>query len=198
MYDGLRNILAAWREILHISAWTGLSLGALAGLAALFYFVPLARKLAVAGAITVLVGWFGLIHGDAVGRADVQMQWNDAKAAALSLTSRIQRLGWRDDATSLLACGDLLLHTAEYEGMPLAILEAMAVGLPCAVSDSLRRELPFLDATNSITPDKIPSDPILLQRLGQSARALAVKSFSTAKMSTSYQKLYLQLMKKKD
>jgi hypothetical protein len=83
MYDGLRNILAAWREILHISAWTGLSLGALAGLAALFYFVPLARKLAVAGAITVLVGWFGLIHGDAVGRADVQMQWNDAKAAAL-------------------------------------------------------------------------------------------------------------------
>jgi hypothetical protein len=74
----------------------------------------------------------------------------------------------------------------------------MAVGLPCAVSDSLRRELPFLDATNSITPDKIPSDPILLQRLGQSARALAVKSFSTAKMSTSYQELYLQLMKKKD
>jgi glycosyltransferase involved in cell wall biosynthesis len=122
----------------------------------------------------------------------------DAKATALNLTSRIQRLGWRDDATSLLACGDLLLHTAEYEGMPLAILEAMAVGLPCAVSDSLRRELPFLDATNSITPDKIPSDPILLQRLGQSARALAVKSFSTAKMSTSYQELYLQLMKKKD
>lgn len=82
MFEGISTAVAAWREILHISEWTGLSLGALAGLGALFYFVPLARKLAVAAAITVVVGWGGLIHGEATGRADLQKQWDQAKATA--------------------------------------------------------------------------------------------------------------------
>lgn len=82
MFELVSNAFGAWREILHVSEWTGLSVGALAGLGALFYFVPLARKLAIAAAVTVLVGWGGMIHGDAVGRADLQKQWDAAKAAA--------------------------------------------------------------------------------------------------------------------
>lgn len=76
-------IFASYREILRVSEWTGLSIGLLAGLAALFWFVPLARKIAVLIAINVLIAWFCLMHGDAVGRADVSAQWNDARAAAL-------------------------------------------------------------------------------------------------------------------
>jgi hypothetical protein len=68
------ELFSAWREVLHLSEWTGLG--------ALVYFVPLARKLAIAGAVLVLVGWAGLVHGDAVGRADLQKQWDDSKAAA--------------------------------------------------------------------------------------------------------------------
>lgn len=84
MFEGIREGLSAWREIVHVSEWTGLSLGALAGLGALIYFVPLARKLAIAAAITVLVGWACLIHGDATGRADVEAQWADARKAAIA------------------------------------------------------------------------------------------------------------------
>lgn len=82
MFEGIRGALAAWREVLHISEWSGLSIGALAGLGALFYFVPLARKLAVVIAINVLIAWACLIHGDQVGRADLQKQWDEARVEA--------------------------------------------------------------------------------------------------------------------
>jgi hypothetical protein len=82
MFEWLQSALAAWRTIVHISEWSGLSIGALAAGAALVYLVPPARKLVIIGAITVLVGWVCLIHGDKVGRADLQKQWDDAKAAA--------------------------------------------------------------------------------------------------------------------
>ena len=83
MFEGLQDIAAAWRTIAHLSEWTGLSVGALAGLAALAYFVPLARRIAIAAGLSVAIAWAALMHGDAVGRADVQKQWDDAKAAAV-------------------------------------------------------------------------------------------------------------------
>ncbi|NEU94829.1 hypothetical protein [Bradyrhizobium uaiense] len=70
MFSALEAIGAAWRTVAHISAWSGLSLGALAACGALFYFDPLARRVAIAGAGVVLVGWVCLIHGHSVGAAD--------------------------------------------------------------------------------------------------------------------------------
>jgi glycosyltransferase involved in cell wall biosynthesis len=39
------------------------------------------------------------------------------------------------DLPDLYACADYYLMTSEYEGLPLTLLEAMASGLPCIVSD---------------------------------------------------------------
>lgn len=84
MYEWVLSLGAAWRTVVHISEWSGLSIGALAAGAALFvYGPPIGRKLLIAGAVTVVVGWVCLIHGDQVGRADLQKQWDDAKAAAV-------------------------------------------------------------------------------------------------------------------
>lgn len=47
-------------------------------------------------------------------------------------------LGYVDhekDAPELYACSDYYIMTSKYEGMPLTLLEAMASGLPCIVSD---------------------------------------------------------------
>lgn len=84
MFEGLQDIVAAWRTIVHISEWSGLSIGALAAGAALFVYVPVMRRLVIRGAVLVLVGWVCLIHGDRVGRADVEAQWKDARAAAIA------------------------------------------------------------------------------------------------------------------
>jgi glycosyltransferase involved in cell wall biosynthesis len=39
------------------------------------------------------------------------------------------------DLPDLYACADYYLMTSKYEGLPLTLLEAMASGLPCIVSD---------------------------------------------------------------
>jgi glycosyltransferase involved in cell wall biosynthesis len=47
-------------------------------------------------------------------------------------------LGWvsEDDMPSLYNAADIFLHTAEYEGFGLPVLEAMACGVPVVVSKS--------------------------------------------------------------
>jgi glycosyltransferase involved in cell wall biosynthesis len=129
-----------------------------------------------------------------IGDGPLAAEW-DTRAAALGIGSRAQRLGWREDVAPLLASGDLLLHTAEYEGMPLAILEAMAAGLPCAVSESLHREMPFLDESNSfrVSDDswiELLQDRTELSRRAVAARNLAMTRFSTDAMAMAYEQLY--------
>ncbi len=130
-----------------------------------------------------------------IGDGPLAAEW-DARAASLGLGARAQRLGWRDDVTPLLGSGDLLLHTAEYEGLPLAILEAMAAGLPCAVSESLYREMPFLNDSNSICASDeaaliaLLRDPTELARRAKAAAALAAANYSTCAMAEAYEALY--------
>jgi len=130
-----------------------------------------------------------------IGDGPLATEW-DAHAAALGIASRVQRLGWREDVTGLLASGDLLLHTAEYEGMPLAILEAMAAGLPCAISEGLHKELPFLDEGNSVRVSddnaliEVLRDHAELSRRGSAAAKLASARFSTESMAIAYEELY--------
>jgi len=133
-----------------------------------------------------------------IGDGPLAGEW-DTRAAALGIGAQAQRLGWREEVTPLLASGDLLLHTAEYEGMPLAILEAMAAGLPCAVSETLHREMPFLDDTNSIRLSEdhagieVLRDRAELARRANAARALASTRFSTDAMAAEYERLYQKL-----
>jgi glycosyltransferase involved in cell wall biosynthesis len=130
-----------------------------------------------------------------IGDGPLAAEW-DTRAAALGLTSRAQRLGWREDVGTLLGSGDLLLHTAEYEGLPLAILEAMAAGVPCAVSESLYREMPFLDDSNSICASDEPAliaalrEPASLTRRANAAATLAAAKYSTQAMAEAYEGLY--------
>jgi len=74
----IHALAQAWREILRVSEWTGLSLGALAGLAAVFYFDPALRKLAVRGAIAIAVAYVLALYAYHVGGADKQAEWTAA------------------------------------------------------------------------------------------------------------------------
>jgi len=56
-------------------------------------------------------------------------------AAALGVADRVRFLGWRDDVPRLLAAADLFVSPSRSEAFPLAVIEAMASGLPVVVSD---------------------------------------------------------------
>ncbi|WP_353930097.1 glycosyltransferase family 4 protein [Okeanomitos corallinicola TIOX110] len=55
----------------------------------------------------------------------------------------IQRLGWQNDVTPYLAAADGFFHPAAFEGLPFALLEAMAWRLPCLITSNLANELKF-------------------------------------------------------
>lgn len=44
-------------------------------------------------------------------------------------------VNYEEDLPDLYACSDYYIMTSKYEGLPLTLLEAMASGLPCIVSD---------------------------------------------------------------
>jgi glycosyltransferase involved in cell wall biosynthesis len=124
----------------------------------------------------------------------------DAWVEARHLGPTIQRQPWRNDVPALLLAADVFLHAAEFEGLPLAILEAMSAALPCALSAAALREMPFLDAQNSVTIDDDASwAEALAQRerrhaLGHAGRLLVEEEFSCSKMAERYETLYCEAL----
>lgn len=69
-----------------------------------------------------------------VGDGDLKDEM-ESYIAEHNLTGSVNLLGWRDDVPSILKASDIFVLPSLWEGMPLAILEAMATGLPCVVSN---------------------------------------------------------------
>jgi glycosyltransferase involved in cell wall biosynthesis len=135
-----------------------------------------------------------------VGDGKLAPEW-DRWVAQRQLGNVIHRLPWRENVRDVLFAADAFLHVAEYEGLPLAILEALSAGLPCAISPNLLREMPFLNETNSVAIDEkgawaeILTDPAELAMRGKRARQLAGEQFSFDIMAARYETLYNALEK---
>ena len=58
----------------------------------------------------------------------------EARATRLDVGERVLFTGWRDDPWACLGAADLFLLPSRAEGLPLALLEAMAVGVPAVAT----------------------------------------------------------------
>jgi glycosyltransferase involved in cell wall biosynthesis len=137
-----------------------------------------------------------------VGDGRLATEW-DRWVAERRLGNVIQRLPWRSNVRDVLFAADAFLHVAEFEGLPLAILEALSAGLPCAISPNLLREMPFLNGTNSVAIDdagewaRTLGDPTELALRGKNARRLAEEQFSFDMMAARYEALYRDAIARK-
>ncbi len=75
-------------------------------------------------------GWRCLILGGGPLERDLQEQM-----VALGLSQRVQFLGHVSDVRPYLKGADVFVLSSEKEGLPLALLEAMAAGVPAVVTD---------------------------------------------------------------
>jgi len=136
-----------------------------------------------------------------VGDGDLTADW-DLWVEANRLTDVIRRVTWQPDVQPFLCAADVFLHVAEYEGLPLALLEAMSAGLPCAVKENLLAEMPFLNPGNSISIGEDDSwlaalmDQNSLSSLGAAARKVVEEKFTHSRMAEAYEPLYRSLLPK--
>ncbi len=58
-----------------------------------------------------------------------------AQAAELGLTERVRFAGWQPDMAAVLPAADVFCLSSLWEGLPYALLDAMAVGVPIVATD---------------------------------------------------------------
>jgi glycosyltransferase involved in cell wall biosynthesis len=90
--------------------------------------------------------------------------------------ANVEVLGFRDDVAALLGSADLLVNPSHSEGSSLVVLEAMAAGVPCLVSDiPVLREIVRDGRTGAIFPC---GDAVRLAEAIETLRQDAVKRAS--------------------
>lgn len=142
-----------------------------------------------------------LIVGDGPERARLEALIGD-----LGLGSRVQLTGTRDDVPELLAAFDLFALPSRNEGVSIAILEAMANGLPVVatrvggnpevVRDGETGQLVAVGdvAALSAAFARYRDDPELRRRHGEAGRLLQQAEFSRAGMVERYRRLYDEVL----
>lgn len=122
------------------------------------------------------------------------------------LAGRFEFLGFRDDAVRLMGAFDLYVSSSSSEGLPLATLEAMGMGLPVVLTAcGGPAEIVSHGTTGLLVPPRDPealaagivelaSDQDEARRLGECGRIDVRSRFSISAMVDGYSALYNELI----
>lgn len=130
-----------------------------------------------------------------------QVESLQSLAAELGIAERIAFLGWqsREELAKWYHQSNLFLFPSRHEGMPNAVLEAMAGGLPVIATRIAGNEELVLDGgTGLLVPTesvdnlrealrKLLSNPTLRQRMGTASRQRVEQNYTWQKTAEAYQ-----------
>jgi glycosyltransferase involved in cell wall biosynthesis len=160
------------------------------------FIVPLMKRLPE----SVRLVWVG------DGRLRAALEQELAKHG---LGNRVVLDGWRDDASARLAGFDAFFLPSFYEGLPLALLEAMAMGLPVVASRVDGYADAVEDGNSGLLCDVndcdswekairgLVSDRALRVALGNAARQRYLNEFSVRAMAERTLEVYESVLKSK-
>jgi glycosyltransferase involved in cell wall biosynthesis len=124
------------------------------------------------------------------------------KAAQLGLADRIVFAGYVADTREVYAAADFLLMPSRFEGLPMTLLEAMAMNLPVVASklDGIAEVItdgedgllaaPGDAAAFTERLTRLLESPGLSAQLGTAARAKIEARFSVERMTTAVESIY--------
>lgn len=76
-----------------------------------------------------------------------------ALAERLNVADKVMFMGSRDDIPDLLCAMDIFMFPSRFEALPIAPIEAQAVGLPCIVSTGVPEEIKVTDSFARLSLD---------------------------------------------
>jgi glycosyltransferase involved in cell wall biosynthesis len=145
-----------------------------------------------------------LIVGDGEERVPLE-----GLAARLGLRDRIHFLGWRADLEAILPEMDVVICASKNEGTPVALIEAMAAGVPVLSTDvGGVADLVAHGKTGWLVPPgdaramaraigDLLRDAALRGRLAEAGRAVALDEYDVTRLIPRVEALYTDLLAKK-
>ncbi len=130
-----------------------------------------------------------------IGDGDLRPEMERLVQAA-PFADAVRFLGNRRDVARILTASDVFVLPSLWEGLPMALLEAMASGLPCiATAVSGTRQVIIPDVTGLLIPPRDPTalrdamramlgDPEGARRMGQAGQLRVASEFSARKQAT--------------
>jgi glycosyltransferase involved in cell wall biosynthesis len=130
----------------------------------------------------------------------------EALIAELRLEDSVSLLGERHDVGSWLAAADLFVLSSTKEGLPIALLEAMAAGTPCVVTEAGGMpEVVALAGCGTSVPSRDPAalagaiaalaeDPARRRAMGAAGLNCYQQHFTIPAMAQAYEELYRRLI----
>lgn len=120
------------------------------------------------------------------------------------LRGNVTLMGARDDVPQLLAASDLFVSASHWEGMPVAVLEAVAAGLPVVATNVGDTALVVGEDAGVIVPPRQPpllaeaiaavlDDPARRRAMGEAARERAQQHCSSSAWCDSLLNLYAEI-----
>jgi glycosyltransferase involved in cell wall biosynthesis len=140
-----------------------------------------------------------LVAGDGPTRGAIE-----SATLRLGLRERVHLLGERDDVDWLLSAADLVVLPTDWEGLPVSLLEAMAVGVPVVVSrvgdlaETLGCAVRLVEPGSAAALRHAIRDLLTDERaradLGARGRELVTTRHATGPMLRAYRDAYDQLL----
>lgn len=144
-----------------------------------------------------------------VGGGSEQQQLLE-RAERLGVRDRLVITGWRRDAIDLMQVFECFAQTSVFEGMPMALIEAMALSKPIVatavggvaevvehgVTGELVRSRDAQAVADAIA--KVVADRTVARRTGAAGRARFEERFTARAMVTQYERLYDHYLAQKD
>ena len=127
-------------------------------------------------------------------------------AGAPTKHAQVDCLGLSDQVPQLLAQAGIFVLCSRYEGLPLSIIEAMCAGLPIIATDvGGVRELVEDGVNGFLVPagnqpalsnclDRLQSDTVLRDRMGQASRERYLSSFGDKQMAMAVAQRYRAML----